>query len=82
MTIETERESDGRWNADIPAIPGVMAYGDSREEAIANVEALALRVNSELAEERADFFAVAIHSLAGAYGANEPEYTAADFIKE
>ena len=43
LQIEIEQEVDGRWIAEIPALPGVLAYGGSREEAIAKVEALALR---------------------------------------
>ena len=44
MKIELEKEEDGRWIAEIPELAGVLAYGQSREEAIAKVEALALRV--------------------------------------
>ena len=44
MKIEIEREDDARWIAEIPDLPGVMVYGASRNEAIAKVEALALRV--------------------------------------
>jgi len=44
MRIEIDREVDGRWIADIPDLPGVMCYGETRQEAIAKVEALALRV--------------------------------------
>jgi predicted RNase H-like HicB family nuclease len=44
MKIEIDREDDGRWIAEIPELPGVMVYGDSRKEAIAKAEALALRV--------------------------------------
>ena len=44
MRIEIEREDDGRWIAEIPDLPGVMVYGKGREEAIFEVEALALRV--------------------------------------
>lgn len=44
MKIEIEREKDGRWIAEVPDLPGVLAYGKTREEAIAKVEALALRV--------------------------------------
>lgn len=44
LTIEIEREEDGRWIADVVALPGVLAYGTSREEAVAKAEALALRV--------------------------------------
>ena len=40
--IETEEETDGRWIAEITDLPGVMAYGSTREEAVAAVEALAL----------------------------------------
>jgi len=42
--IEFEREDDGRWIAEIPALPGVMAYGASKTEAESKVEAMALRV--------------------------------------
>jgi predicted RNase H-like HicB family nuclease len=44
MKIEIEKEEDGRWIAEIPELPGVMAYGNSRNEAISKAEALALRV--------------------------------------
>ncbi|MCG3197527.1 MAG: type II toxin-antitoxin system HicB family antitoxin [Candidatus Omnitrophica bacterium] len=44
VRIETEQENDGRWIAEIPDLPGVLAYGTTRDEAIARVEALALRV--------------------------------------
>jgi predicted RNase H-like HicB family nuclease len=44
LLIEIEREDDGRWLADIPALPGVMAYGATRTEAIDRVKVLALRV--------------------------------------
>jgi predicted RNase H-like HicB family nuclease len=50
FTIELERETDGRWIAEIPALPGVLAYGASREEAVARVKALALRVLAERLE--------------------------------
>ena len=42
--IEIEREDDGRWIAEVPELPGVQTYGKSRDEAIAHVQALALRV--------------------------------------
>jgi predicted RNase H-like HicB family nuclease len=41
------REGDGRWWADIESMPGVMAYGASREAAIAAVRALAFRVAAD-----------------------------------
>jgi len=50
MKIEIERENDGRWIAEIPELPGVMAYGDTREEAISKAEALALRVLADKLE--------------------------------
>jgi predicted RNase H-like HicB family nuclease len=43
LTIEIEQEDDGRWLAEVPAIPGVLAYGRTRAEAIERVQALALR---------------------------------------
>lgn len=44
LKIESEREDDGRWIAEIPALPGVLAYGTSEMEARAKAQALALRV--------------------------------------
>ena len=48
--IEFELEDDGRWVAEIPKLPGVMAYGATRDEAEAAVEALALRVIADQIE--------------------------------
>lgn len=50
MNIEIEREGDGRWIAEVPDLPGVMAYGQSQEEAISRVKALALRVLADRLE--------------------------------
>ncbi len=44
MKIDIEKEEDGRWIAEVSDLPGVLTYGKTREEAIAKVEALALRV--------------------------------------
>lgn len=44
VVIEVEQEDDGRWIADVPALPGVMVYGDTRPAAVAKARALALRV--------------------------------------
>jgi len=44
LKIETEREDDGRWIAEAPALPGVMTYGATEAEAHAKVKALALCV--------------------------------------
>jgi predicted RNase H-like HicB family nuclease len=52
LTIEIEREDDGRWLAEVPALSGVMAYGQDRDEAVARVQALALRVIAERLEHR------------------------------
>jgi predicted RNase H-like HicB family nuclease len=51
FTVETEQETDGRWIAEIAQIPGALAYGTSRDEAIARVEALGLRVLAEQIEQ-------------------------------
>jgi predicted RNase H-like HicB family nuclease len=45
--IEYEQETDGRWLAEVPEIPGVLAYGDTTNEAMAKAEILALRVLAE-----------------------------------
>jgi predicted RNase H-like HicB family nuclease len=50
FTIEHEREEDGRWLAEVPELPGVLAYGATAEEAIAKAEVLALRVLAERLE--------------------------------
>jgi predicted RNase H-like HicB family nuclease len=48
--IECEREEDGRWLAEVPQLPGVLAYGSSADEAMAKAEILALRVLAEKLE--------------------------------
>jgi len=50
MRIEVDREEDGRWLTEVPDLPGVMAYGATREEALARVKALALRVLADRLE--------------------------------
>jgi predicted RNase H-like HicB family nuclease len=52
ITFETEMEDDGRWLAEVPELPGVMAYGATESEAIAKAEALALRVLAERLEQQ------------------------------
>lgn len=44
LTVEMEQEADGRWLAEVPELPGVLAYGPTRSEALARAQALALRV--------------------------------------
>ena len=66
LAVETEQEKDGRWIAEIPQIPGVMAYGATREEAVSKAEALALRVfadqleHGEMPAELGEVFSVAV----------------------
>lgn len=55
LEIEVEKEDDGRWIAEVPSLPGVLAYGASETEARAKVQALALRVLADrLEHEEAD----------------------------
>ncbi len=46
-TIETERETDGRWIAEVIELPGVLAYGETQDQARIKVQALAFRVITE-----------------------------------
>jgi predicted RNase H-like HicB family nuclease len=48
--VETERENDGRWIAEVLDLPGVMAYGTTENEAVASAQALALRVLADRIE--------------------------------
>ena len=50
LTLETEQETDGRWIAEVPQLAGVLAYGTTRDEAMAKAEVLALRVVAEQLE--------------------------------
>lgn len=50
LKIEIEREEDGRWIGEVPALPGVAAYGTSEADARAKVSALALRVIADRIE--------------------------------
>lgn len=50
LSIEVECEEDGRWLAEVPELPGVMAYGESQRDAVAKAEVLALRVLAEQIE--------------------------------
>ena len=62
MTIETEREEDGRWLAEVVDINGALAYGATRVAAITNVQALVLRVMAERLEHGED-----VPDLAGGF---------------
>ena len=65
MQVEIEKEDDGRWIAEVPQLPGAMAYGSTKEEAIVKVEALVLRLladkieHGELVPELGEVFTVA-----------------------
>jgi predicted RNase H-like HicB family nuclease len=50
LKVEFSREVDGRWIADIPALPGVTVYGRTRKQALVAAEALALRVIADRIE--------------------------------
>lgn len=50
LKIETEKEEDGRWMAEVPSLPGVLAYGETKGEAGAKAQALALRVIADRLE--------------------------------
>lgn len=64
LTIEIEREDDGRWIAEVLELPGVLVYGQTRDEAIQRAEALSLRViadrldNGEAVPQLASVFSV------------------------
>ncbi len=66
LQVEIEKEDDNRWIAEISALPGVLAYGQTRQEAIARAKALALRVFADRLEhgenvpEMAALFSIAI----------------------
>ena len=65
--LECELEDDGRWLAEVLELPGVLAYGASKEEALAKAEALALRVIAERlehGESRATVFSIALPAAA------------------
>ena len=51
FNIETERENDGRWIAEIADIPGILAYGRTENQDKANAYALALRVIADRVEK-------------------------------
>jgi predicted RNase H-like HicB family nuclease len=50
FTVEVEREEDGRWIGEVVDIPGVLAYGSSRDEAVSRAKALAFRVLADRLE--------------------------------
>jgi predicted RNase H-like HicB family nuclease len=52
LQVETEREDDGRWIAEVALLPGVLAYGATREEAVERVQDLAAKVMADRLEYR------------------------------
>jgi predicted RNase H-like HicB family nuclease len=52
--VETELEADGRWIAEIPQVPGALAYGTTKEEAINKAYAIALRSVADYVEHSQD----------------------------
>lgn len=50
LTLEIEEEADGRFIAEVPDLPGVLAYGTTQEQAVARAQALALRVLADRLE--------------------------------
>jgi predicted RNase H-like HicB family nuclease len=50
LTLEIEQEADGRFIAEVPDLPGVLAYGTTQEQAVARAQALALRVLADRLE--------------------------------
>jgi predicted RNase H-like HicB family nuclease len=50
LTVQVDREEDGRWIAEVLGLPGVMVYGPTREQALVGAEALALRVLADRIE--------------------------------
>lgn len=50
LSIEVEQEEDGRWLSEVPELPGVLAYGQTRSEAIVRAQVLALRVIADRIE--------------------------------
>ena len=52
LLIEIDRDEDGRWLAEVPALAGAMCYGADRDDAIARIQSLALRVIAERLERR------------------------------
>ena len=62
-SIESEREEDGRWLAEVSGLPGALAYGTTQEQACAKAEALALRILAErleLSEAKPESFSIAL----------------------
>ena len=66
FTVDVEREEDGRWLGEIAELPGVLAYGDNREQAVAKTKALAFRVLADRLEH-----GESIPEIAGVFAVHE-----------
>ena len=64
LTIEFDHEDDGRWIAEIPDLPGVMVYGNSKEDALAKVQELAFRVLADEIRELGQSYSAVKFSFA------------------
>ena len=51
LSVEAEQEEDGRWLSEVPELPGVLAYGQSRSESVVRAQVLALRVLADWIEQ-------------------------------
>jgi predicted RNase H-like HicB family nuclease len=60
LTIDLARETDGRWLAEVPQLPGVLAYGSTEAVAVVTAEAMALRVIADRLERSGDGRLVAL----------------------
>lgn len=50
MRVEVEQEQDGRWIVEVTSSSGAMAYGTSKQETVAKVEAMVLRILADKVE--------------------------------
>lgn len=72
LKIEIDHEQDGRWIAEVPDLPGVMCYGQTRAEALSKVEPLALRVLADRIEHGEEIPAVAEAFTIPTWGNGDP----------
>ena len=66
FTVDLDREDDGRWIGEVTELPGVLAYGSSREEAVAKAKALAFRVLADRLDHGEDI--PEIHGVFAVHG--------------
>jgi predicted RNase H-like HicB family nuclease len=66
FTVEVEKETDKRWIAEVPALPGVMVYATTRKQAVQKAQALALRVLADRIEHGEKIPSIAKHFVEAA----------------